>query len=60
MKTIAIRIAAFCVVQIFMAALLWLGGYDFDQRNFFIAYYAFMSVILGGMAALYPGIGEKP
>lgn len=56
MKIFALRVLVFCLVQALFAFLFWVGGYNFDQRNFFVAYWTFASFIFGWLAAFNPYI----
>ena len=48
------RSLIFVAVCLFSALIAWLGGYDFDSRNFFVAYWTVLTVIaaLGAVAVV--------
>lgn len=51
MKRIALSIAAFLGVQILVAYIMWMGGFNFDQRNLGTGYVALIGVLIGSGAA---------
>jgi len=40
------------------AALAWLGGYDFDTRNAWVAYVSFCVLLVSGVLAACPYIED--
>ena len=52
---------AFVAVQVLGWGFAWLAGYDFDSRNFWVAYGAAIMLLLGGFAAAFVHIsfGEQ-
>lgn len=51
MKRIAIFFGSLAVC----AGIAWLGGYNFDTRNFWVAYGAVFAVFFSGFAAITLG-----
>jgi len=52
MKTTLITAAAFILPMLFAASLAWLGGFNFDHRNFDVAYgFGFATVMSGAIAS---------
>ena len=41
------QIAAFIGVQFVVLYVVWMGGFDFDDRNPFIGYLALLGIVLG-------------
>ena len=46
-----ITIAIFIGVHLGAAWLAWLGGYNFDTRNGYVAYWAAITAAIGGLLA---------
>lgn len=54
MKRIPLRLTAFAGVIGLGAFLAWLGGYDFDTRNFWVAYWAANVIAIAALIAFGP------
>jgi len=48
------RIICTAAVPVIACGLLWLGGYNFDTRNFFLAWYAGLTLFATGCVWLHP------
>ena len=53
-----LRCLVFVATLLVCAALAWLGGYDFDKRNGWVAYCSAMSLMAAAIAASWPGLKE--
>ena len=50
------KIAVFVATQATFAFIAWMGGYDFDTRNFVVGYLTLVSIATGiGAVAVYEG-----
>jgi hypothetical protein len=49
-----LRMIVFFAALAFFVLLAWLAGYDFDKRNFTVAYFSLCAVIFSGIAAAFP------
>lgn len=60
MKRIALSALAFVAVHLFVAYILWVGGWDFDSRSPVIAYFAVVGLAAGIFAAsvVYDRLGK--
>lgn len=50
------RIAVFIACLLFGLTLIWLGGYDFDERGVWVAWGAFTVVACSALIAACPGL----
>lgn len=49
---ICVGVAAFIGAAFLMAGLLWVGGFDFDERNVFVAYFAAVAFVVSVAAGV--------
>lgn len=54
MKRILVSLVPFPI----MAALAWLGGYNFDTRNVWIVYLTLVAIFVSAMVYFFPGWEE--
>ena len=52
MKRIALSIAAFFAVHLALAYLMWVGGFNFDSRNWGTGYLALLGLVSGVLVAI--------
>lgn len=52
-----LRCLVFVAVLLVCAALAWLAGYNFDERNGWVASCTALALFYAAIAASYPGIG---
>ena len=53
-KRITAAIATLCV----LAALAWIGGFDFDKRDPFVAYFTGLALVIAAFVASAPSLGD--
>jgi hypothetical protein len=52
------RISIFITIYFFGLFLMWYGGNDLTERNFWNAYFLFMITFVAGLIAFIPGIDD--
>jgi hypothetical protein len=53
------RVVLSALVGLLVPALFWLGGYDFDQRGSGAVMCAVYTLLVGGMAYMFPGWDDR-
>lgn len=51
MKSLFLSIGSFILIQLCIAYVLWMGGFDFAERNFLTGYAALIGLFIGSFIA---------